>query len=111
MKKRIEEITERITEYLSVGGLFNPEMMNHDKVRDILIDCRDALTSLLSNAEGEVKELPEDVKTFIRIATLEIQSHRSKSDEQMDALFQKAYQLYSKYDVEASQPTSKGERV
>lgn len=54
MKQKIEEITERITEYLSVGGLFNPEMMNHDKVRDILIDCRDALTELLSNAEGEV---------------------------------------------------------
>jgi hypothetical protein len=32
-----------ITEYLSVGGLFNPEFMEHDKVRDLLIACRDEL--------------------------------------------------------------------
>ena len=38
-----EELVERITEYLSMGGAFSPEMMEHDKVRDLLIDCRDAL--------------------------------------------------------------------
>lgn len=30
----------RITDYLSSGGLFNPEMANHEAVRDLLIDCR-----------------------------------------------------------------------
>jgi hypothetical protein len=33
----------RITAYLSLGGLFNPEMANHEAVRDLLIDCRTAL--------------------------------------------------------------------
>ena len=33
----------RITDYLSGGGLFNPEFANHDAVRDLLIECRDAL--------------------------------------------------------------------
>ena len=38
------ELVARITEYLVAGGLFNPEMMEHEKVRDLLMDCRDALT-------------------------------------------------------------------
>lgn len=33
-------VEERISSYLGNGGLFNPEMMEHDKVRDLLIDCR-----------------------------------------------------------------------
>lgn len=37
---------ERITEYLSLGGLFNPEMMNHDAVSALLIDCRAELSRL-----------------------------------------------------------------
>jgi hypothetical protein len=37
------EIMQRITDYLSGGGLFNPEMANHEAVRDLLIDCRDEL--------------------------------------------------------------------
>ena len=33
----------RITDYLSSGGLFNPELANHDAVRELLIDCRTQL--------------------------------------------------------------------
>lgn len=33
----------RISAYLMGGGLWNPELANHDAVRDLLIDCRDAL--------------------------------------------------------------------
>lgn len=39
------ELAERITAYLSGGGLFNPELANHEAVRDLLIDCRDALAA------------------------------------------------------------------
>ncbi len=38
-----EELIHRITEYLAVGGLFNPECMEHEKVRDMVIDCREFL--------------------------------------------------------------------
>ena len=31
------ELVERISEYLQLGGLINPELMEHDKVRDLLI--------------------------------------------------------------------------
>lgn len=37
------ELVSRITNYLISGGLFNPEHMEHVKVRDLLIECRDAL--------------------------------------------------------------------
>lgn len=39
-------VIERINNYLSSGGLFNPELMEHDKVRDILIDCRNEIERL-----------------------------------------------------------------
>lgn len=37
---------ERINDYLSCGGLFNPELMEHEKVRDLLLDCREELMEL-----------------------------------------------------------------
>lgn len=36
-------LRERIREYLTLGGLFNPEMMEHDKVRDLIMDLADLL--------------------------------------------------------------------
>jgi len=36
----VEEILARIQDYLGNGELFNPELMEHDKVRDLLVDCR-----------------------------------------------------------------------
>jgi hypothetical protein len=43
MTKLAEALRERIAAYLSGGGLFNPELANHEAVRDLLIDCRAAL--------------------------------------------------------------------
>jgi len=50
----------RITNYLSSGGLFNPEMMEHDKVRDLIIDARTEIQSLQSENE-QLKELCKDL--------------------------------------------------
>jgi hypothetical protein len=38
---KTEELLNRIQDYLSNGGLFNPELMEPDKVRALLLDCRD----------------------------------------------------------------------
>lgn len=38
-------LIQRITGYLANGGLVNPELMEHDKVRALLIDTRDFLAS------------------------------------------------------------------
>ena len=37
---------ERINDYLSAGGLFNPELMEHEKVRELLLDCREEIMEL-----------------------------------------------------------------
>ena len=34
------QLLMRIRDYLATGGLFNPELMEHDKVRDLLLDCQ-----------------------------------------------------------------------
>ena len=42
--KRARELSARITEYLALGGLCNPEMMTPQMaVRDLLMDCREEL--------------------------------------------------------------------
>ena len=40
MNKQVQILSDRITEYLSLGGFFNPELVEHEKVRDLLIDIR-----------------------------------------------------------------------
>ena len=37
------DLVVQITLYLSNGGLFNPELANHVAVRDLLIQCKEAL--------------------------------------------------------------------
>ena len=38
-----DQIQDRIRNYLESGGLWNPEAMEHDKVRDLLIDIENLL--------------------------------------------------------------------
>lgn len=39
----MNNLIDRITEYLAAGGLFNPELMDHAEVQRLLIDVRDYL--------------------------------------------------------------------
>lgn len=41
-----ESLSAEISGYLIAGGLFNPEMMDHDKVRDLLMRIRSFLDTL-----------------------------------------------------------------
>lgn len=34
-----QDLLNRIQSYFGNGGLFNPEYMEHDKVRDLIMDC------------------------------------------------------------------------
>jgi hypothetical protein len=49
-------VAARITDYLTGGGLFNPEMANHDAVRDLLIDARAELAAARAESEQREKE-------------------------------------------------------
>ena len=42
----MSDVQDRIKSYLLTGGMFNPEMALHDRVRDLLIDCRDYIAEL-----------------------------------------------------------------
>lgn len=53
-----------------------------------------------------MKSIDEELRSFIYDVTLFLQNSRSNSPETSDRMFQRAYKLYVKYDVEnASQPT------
>lgn len=49
----MKDTIEKIDNYLKMGGLFNPELMEHHKVSDLLLECRDKL----ENANGEIERL------------------------------------------------------
>ena len=51
---------DKITEYLSNGGYFNPELMEHDKVRDLLMDVREQLAvyaKAIMDKDAEIERL------------------------------------------------------
>jgi hypothetical protein len=52
------DLAARIAAYLSSGGLFNPELANHDAVRDLIIDCR-ARIEELEKALEDISKLPD----------------------------------------------------
>ena len=52
-------VTEKIKEYLMAGGLFNPEYMEHEKVRDLLVEAA-AEIKRLEEYEWMYKELNDE---------------------------------------------------
>ena len=45
-------VPARVTEYLASGGLWNPELADHDEVRHMLIDARDVI-EIIQRERGE----------------------------------------------------------
>lgn len=39
----MQDTIDKINNYLQVGGMFNPELMEHHKVSDLLLECRNVL--------------------------------------------------------------------
>jgi hypothetical protein len=67
------DILDVITDYFGVGGLFNPELMEHDKVSNMVEMARAEITSLRAELEKAKKDgwisvdtaLPDDEITFL----------------------------------------------
>lgn len=53
-------VVDRINEYLQLGGLFNPELANHQAVRDLLIDCRNHIRELEMKVESKTVTIIEN---------------------------------------------------
>lgn len=60
MSDKAPEVLGRIQSYLVMGGLFNPELANHDAVRDLLMDARDEIHALAKELENRPL-LPTDI--------------------------------------------------
>lgn len=54
----------------------------------------------MSEDTTESERLPDDIKVFLRQITLDLQQHRSKTEDEIDRMFQRAYKLYVKYKVD-----------
>lgn len=42
-----------IDDYLQMGGMFNPEEMEHHKVRELLLHCRSELARIIDKADKQ----------------------------------------------------------
>ncbi len=51
------KIVEKINNYLQLGGMFNPELMEHHKVSDLLFECRRELERLVEKCDKQAAVL------------------------------------------------------
>jgi hypothetical protein len=42
----MSDVLDGVRDYLASGGLFNPELMDHQQTRDLIIECRDEIERL-----------------------------------------------------------------
>jgi len=56
-----------VQSYLSNGGLFNPELMPHDKVRDMVIACRDELEAKVQECERLIAAQSREGRHALRV--------------------------------------------
>jgi hypothetical protein len=49
----MSDVEKEIGQYLFMGGLFNPEQMEHHKVLDLLMKCRDEIERLKDKCDRQ----------------------------------------------------------
>ena len=81
-----DQIKQRLASYFGNGGLFNPEMMDHDKVRDLIQDCRTAL----EGQEQRIRDLEQPMELTNPQAILRHNSRLQKENNQLEERLQKA---------------------
>lgn len=53
MTDQIGNTIAKIDNYLKMGGLFNPESMEHHKVSDLLLECRNELERMADKCDKQ----------------------------------------------------------
>lgn len=71
-----DDMLARITEYLGNGGLFNPELMDHNAVRDLVIGCRDEIERLREFEGFRGEQLAKIVELGVRAERAEDSAQR-----------------------------------
>lgn len=92
--KTTQEILDTIQSYLGNGGLFNPEMMEHEKVRNLIMDCKELLTSNLTLKGGRiltpsemVSALDEAMQIIEAVGTTGIYSRYRRAHDWMNCYY------------------------
>jgi len=60
----MSDVVERINDYLAKGGLYNPDLMDHAKVRDLLIEVRSYLLAVQYMMPESDAEFIKHVRAF-----------------------------------------------
>ena len=91
------DILERCSDYLKNGGLFNPELMDHNKVRDLVTDCRDEIETLRLQVAALEASLVSSLETAIHQALAGVvESDESDGDEWFG--FEETVKFVKNYD-------------
>lgn len=93
----MSETLETIRCYLGNGGTFNPELMEHEKVRDLIMDCRDDLTKLTVENQSLREQLKEAIRKL---------SYGCASEADFIAFHNRQYDLTEERDSLRSQNQS-----
>ena len=94
----MSDVEKRITEYLSCGGLFNPEHMDPSKVRDLLIACREHIRSLEKVIEPARDALTYMVFDVVACCGLKCREQNCQSccmEDDAEAFVEKSRQAHS----------------
>ena len=83
----MSDTEERLTEYCLHGGLYNPELMQHDKVRDLLIDCRDEIAAEIEELREAIRSLAEqDATLSVQDGSVTVTMDATLTDEEREAI-------------------------
>src|SRR5208337_1126836 len=103
MDKLREALVARINNYFQMGGVFNPEQMDHIKVQDLLKDCREFLAA---PSEPTDKRLSREEKLEQALRGIMEIGKRDMSNPKYDGYFDTAREaLAAPSEPQASEPT------
>ena len=63
----MDDLVKRLDDYFALGGLFNPELANHQEVSDLLKDCRTRITALEASSRSSFTRGAEAMKAALDI--------------------------------------------
>lgn len=85
-------ILDKIENYLGSGGLFNPELVEHEKVRDLIMDCRDEI----QKRDAEIDKWSGMYDVILRreqVKDAEIENLRTIKSNQSDVIDSKSNKI------------------
>jgi hypothetical protein len=72
----MSDVLDGVRDYLASGGLFNPELMDHQRTRDLIIECRDEIERLRGELDVAALEVTRLEKLAERDDAKEIERLR-----------------------------------